>query len=57
MCSVIIVAAAVLENINNLAAHELVTLLLLIYFRRETSLEEMAELLDLEALQVRISPS
>jgi hypothetical protein len=41
-----------LENVQNLAAHELITLLLLIYFRKETTLEEMAELVDLEDLQV-----
>jgi hypothetical protein len=41
-----------LENVHDLAAHELITLLLLIYFRKETTLEEMAELIDLEDLQV-----
>jgi hypothetical protein len=40
------------ENLNNLAPHELITLLLLIYFRRETTLEEISGLLDLEELQV-----
>jgi hypothetical protein len=40
------------ENLNNLAPHELITLLLLIYFRRETTLEEISDLLDLEELQV-----
>ena len=39
-------------NLNELAPHELVTLLLLIYFRKESTVEEISELLDLDELQV-----
>lgn len=39
------------EDVESLQAHEMITLLLLIYFRRDMTVEDISEYLDLESLQ------